>query len=400
MKIKNFLLLMTIVSFANFSNAQLIHRWKLDGDLNDAITGKTGTVVDTGVGAAGIAYVNDPVRGTVLKLDGSAYVALPDSLFEGVSDFTITCWYKFDGNNAGNWQHVYSFGSNNAAPNPWNIIYYTPNDGALSRFTFGSHGTWLDITKADTTRNVWEYVSLIKKGQSLLAYKNDELLGRIDTLTSDIFKGSGIFPDTANNIGWSWWGDENYHGLVSDLRIYDKAIGGADLILAETITISGPDSVMVDSTIKLTVTLTPDDVTVTIVGWATSDATIATATNGNVKGKAAGTVTITATTKDGSNLSATKTIKVVEPETPVGVNEATTSAFTLYPNPATDVLQISNSSVIQKVIISNIAGKDVMTLKNNSSQVSVNIESLNAGVYIIRSYDNNGKMYINKLLKK
>ena len=63
--------------------------------------------------------------------------------------------------------------------------------------------------------------------------------------------------------------------------------------------------------VKLNVTVLPETTTVKDVTWSTSDETVATVENGVVTAHKVGTATITATTTDGTNLSASCEVTVV-----------------------------------------------------------------------------------------
>lgn len=79
-----------------------------------------------------------------------------------------------------------------------------------------------------------------------------------------------------------------------------------------------------------------------------------------------------------------------------GVNENTTNVtaaqLSVYPNPATDVLNISlsNGTSIETVNIYNVSGKLVNTAKVIANQI--NISDLSNGVYFIEVLTENGKL--------
>lgn len=81
-------------------------------------------------------------------------------------------------------------------------------------------------------------------------------------------------------------------------------------VLAESVSISGAKTVQEGKSIKLTATVLPNNTDDKTVTWTSSDKTIATVSNGTVKGIKEGTVTITATTKNGK--VATYEVKVTE----------------------------------------------------------------------------------------
>ena len=70
--------------------------------------------------------------------------------------------------------------------------------------------------------------------------------------------------------------------------------------------------IFVDETIDLTASFEPKEVTEKLIVWASSDDSIAQVSNGKVKGKAPGTVTITATSKVAPDVKATIEITVKE----------------------------------------------------------------------------------------
>ena len=58
--------------------------------------------------------------------------------------------------------------------------------------------------------------------------------------------------------------------------------------------------------------------------------------------------------------------------------------LTVYPNPATDVLNISNNQAISQISVNNLLGQKVIDLKANGNAVQVNIAPLPAGTYIMQ----------------
>lgn len=133
--------------------------------------------------------------------------------------------------------------------------------------------------------------------------------------------------------------------IAGDLEILPK--------LAEGIEISGAD--VISSATTYTVVVTPDYTTDQSVEWAVNDETIATVDqNGVVTPVTSGTVILTATTKDGSGISATKTIQVTRGITNIeivgadSITGATTYTVIITPAYATNKeveWTISNSAI-------------------------------------------------------
>lgn len=70
--------------------------------------------------------------------------------------------------------------------------------------------------------------------------------------------------------------------------------------------------------------------------------------------------------------------------------------FSLYPNPANDILNINTDSEVKSIEIYSVQGQKV--LNTNSKQV--NISNLSKGIYMVRVADESGAIATQKLIKK
>lgn len=84
----------------------------------------------------------------------------------------------------------------------------------------------------------------------------------------------------------------------------------------------------------------------------------------------------------------------------MGTVELGSKSLSVYPNPATDVVNIKlgDNKTVQSVEIVNLAGQSVFASKSLSETVNVNF--LAPGVYVVRVKDNNGVTHMQKLVKK
>ncbi len=57
----------------------------------------------------------------------------------------------------------------------------------------------------------------------------------------------------------------------------------------------------------------------------------------------------------------------------------------MYPNPANDVLNINAQSTINNVSVYNLLGQEVLSTSPNEMQLSIDVNSLNAGIYIVKA---------------
>ena len=82
-----------------------------------------------------------------------------------------------------------------------------------------------------------------------------------------------------------------------------------------------------------------------------------------------------------------------------GVESNVLLGFSMYPNPASNRLNISATETIQNAEIYNILGKNVMSVNVNDTKVSLDISNLAAGIYIVK-YNANDKIGSAKFIKQ
>ena len=101
---------------------------------------------------------------------------------------------------------------------------------------------------------------------------------------------------------------------------------------------------------------------------------------------------------DNIKLSALPTV----PAYILSANEMVSATFNMYPNPATNVVNITNTQniLVEQITIYDMAGKQLNTQSfNNESEVQLNIENLASGNYILHIQTNAG-LAVKKLVKK
>lgn len=138
--------------------------------------------------------------------------------------------------------------------------------------------------------------------------------------------------------------------------------------------------ILVGESLTITTVFTPADATETTLTWSTSDANIATVSNGVVTGVNPGTVTITATTVN--NLTATCTVTVKQPVT----------SITLNPETAT-ILKGKTLTIEATVLPENAEDKTLTWTSSNPTVATVNdgvVEALAQGEAIITATSANG----------
>ncbi len=86
----------------------------------------------------------------------------------------------------------------------------------------------------------------------------------------------------------------------------------------------------------------------------------------------------------------------------LSVTNVLAEQFNLYPNPATDRVNITNNEnyLVNQVVIYDVTGKHLSTQTfNNESEIQLNVEDLASGVYLLHIQTNEGTA-VKKLVKK
>ena len=83
----------------------------------------------------------------------------------------------------------------------------------------------------------------------------------------------------------------------------------------------------------------------------------------------------------------------------VSIQEGVFASFMAYPNPFSNVIMISNPSVVKHVSIASINGQLISEMETEGA-ASVSTEHLPAGMYLITFESHNGQRFISKMVKK
>jgi hypothetical protein len=75
--------------------------------------------------------------------------------------------------------------------------------------------------------------------------------------------------------------------------------------------------------------------------------------------------------------------------------------FNVYPNPATDMINVSFNEVVNGTVsIINIAGKEVLSATVNGAQTSISTTTLSSGVYYVQVNNGNSTQIDKIVIKK
>jgi arabinan endo-1,5-alpha-L-arabinosidase len=171
-------------------------------------------------GTAG--FTNDPVRGSVLNLDGvSGYVSLPLSVG---NCSTVSAWVKWNGEVA--WQRIFDFGNDTS-----DYFFLTPlsaSGNMRCAINVGGAGEQQLNAPSALPMNSWHHVAVTLDGTTStgILYLDGQ---PVATNTSVTYRPWETTPHT-NNIGKSQFpADPYFSGEISSFRIFGRALSAGEI---------------------------------------------------------------------------------------------------------------------------------------------------------------------------
>jgi hypothetical protein len=208
--------------------------------------------------------------------------------------------------------------------------------------------------------------------------------------------GNYIYKDYAyeDNGGAIDAGDMGATGTVLVTSISIQGTGGASTITTPA------------GTLQMSETVLPANATNSAVTWTvtngTGSATIS--ATGLVTATGNGTVTVTATANDGSGIIGNLVVTISNQST--GIQESAANIISIYPNPASDFLQITSnetsneSNKVESLTIYSYNGQAVLKTKIETEGERINISHLSSGAYMLVLASENGNVSTKKWMKK
>ncbi|MFA7447898.1 MAG: T9SS type A sorting domain-containing protein [Weeksellaceae bacterium] len=83
----------------------------------------------------------------------------------------------------------------------------------------------------------------------------------------------------------------------------------------------------------------------------------------------------------------------------MGVNDLTTTSFSIYPNPTSKFLNVNAKNTIDGISVYNLAGQEVMKVSPKSINAALDVSSLPKGTYVVKT-SILGKVKTQKFVKK
>ena len=206
----------------------LIARYEFEGNANDSSgNGHNGEVI-------GATLTSDRFG----EEDGAYHIAadssfdrisLPAETVNGLEDFTIASWVKFDSANI-DYNAILTV-SSNISTNLLNIGYYSVNSSWHMRTdAVGDIGDYL-FESSSLPTNQWLYVTYMRLGNDAYLYLDGELFGSITIPDTVIAADDGgvIIGQEQDSLGGSFDVNQAMNGDIDSLRIYDRALNTAEI---------------------------------------------------------------------------------------------------------------------------------------------------------------------------
>lgn len=213
-------------------SGQILHLG-FDGDLTDETGRVSGIdVLDGSGGTATASYGEDRSdnAGGALELDGSYFLRITDLDLSALGSITITAWIRDDGSQTEKDRRIVAYTSGPAYDEftarirkydaePW-------QDGSFEAFLENSGGNGTRTTEF-VMPGSWVHVALVYNGNTgeLVLYQDGERKNS-RALALDIANGNLIVGGGKNN--------EEFHGRIDDLVVFNRALSDQDVAHART----------------------------------------------------------------------------------------------------------------------------------------------------------------------
>jgi fibronectin type 3 domain-containing protein len=184
-------------------------------------------------------WTNGVLKRAVNLSGASQYVALPGGVVSGLNNFTVCAWVKVTSFNT--WARIFDFGSG-----PTNYMFLTAQydaataNAAKLRFavrTPASAEQQINSSVAITS-NTWVHVAVTLTNATGRIYINGMQVGINSSMS---LKPSNLGNTLLNYLGKSQFNDPYFNGVIDDLRIYARALTGAELTALANPVAEAPD---------------------------------------------------------------------------------------------------------------------------------------------------------------
>ncbi|MBN2313877.1 MAG: hypothetical protein JXM79_08095 [Sedimentisphaerales bacterium] len=231
-----FVLSLAFANGAKATDPNLVGHWPLDDGAGDVVVdvsgnGNDGTIynINAGLGLDGSVWVDDAERGAVVSFLGTAegaYVragTIPQMTL--TNDFTWIFWAKQNAENTANNDIILGNRKDENAVDfvPRQFIKFTP-----TKFEWHMNGNGDDnLEYDDIPADIWLHHAVVKTADQLTYYR-DGVASSSGVITQALDFPQPLFFGGDNEGAEG----ENWNGSMSDVRIYDRALTGLEILAA------------------------------------------------------------------------------------------------------------------------------------------------------------------------
>ncbi|MFW6222413.1 MAG: T9SS type A sorting domain-containing protein, partial [Bacteroidota bacterium] len=184
---------------------------------------------------------------------------------------------------------------------------------------------------------------------------------------------------------------------IDDIALYPQIVNTIHVTSA-----NGETEIYVDSALQMHAEVFPDYALNDSVAWSVDQESIATInSNGMLTGTSPGTVTVTATSTDGTLVEDTKDITVLATNSSTIYFDVNDVEISIYPVPAKSVINIASEKTMSGIIkLMDVSGKTLIkTMIDKNKKKTIDVSELQTGVYFIQ-LEINEKLINKKLIIK
>jgi hypothetical protein len=325
------------------------------------------------------------------------YTDITDGIPTGI-DFNSDGTMEFDVSSQGNYIEYSNYGADNnihavgtMATQDWDVP-----DCVAAGFVIDASNQWEGA--GDCSIDAWG------AGNSTITPNQDEYLAvRFNLGGTDIYYGWIRFSmDNSGNLTYK---DYAYNSTANS-AINAGDTGTTTTVLVNSITVQGQGGISTittsGGTLQMEANVLPANATNNTVSWSVANGTGSATINssGLLSAIADGTVTVTATANDASGIDGSFVITISNQS--VGISKVSENSFSIFPNPSSEFVIITNNTriIIEHISIYSIDGMTVFNGSLNNENNKIDIHNLLPGLYIISLTDNNGDVYKEKFVKK
>jgi hypothetical protein len=203
--------------FVGDLDTSLVGYWMFENNVEDS-----SDYGNNGILAGSPEFVSGPVEGLALEFNSSQdYVSVPSSPDFSSTTFTLAAWVKIPGSIPSGWRTIVE---HNRWGNNWFGLWKSAN-GNKFHFRWTESGNATSDFNSTISADNWYHVAATFDGIGKIAtlYFN----GNVDKIIQNA--DVPVPVDAELRIGINMEGNENFTGIIDDVRVYNRVLSDAEI---------------------------------------------------------------------------------------------------------------------------------------------------------------------------